>query len=190
MFIASPFITIDVVLIFELSSTEVAAPKSIGHGKVMPPNTKDRATLRIYLHHMAEKVATRLRKYGLEAQRFFIGFLTEQGWLAKKVKTVGPTNDSKEIKQLANNLLNEYWSGQGCFQVQITALDPKDLGNQLSLFSKKDIKRENINQTMDQINERYGEFSLAPAILLNRSDMPNVIAPAPAWKLAGHRKTV
>jgi DNA polymerase-4 len=156
----------------------VAAPKSIGHGKVMPPNTKDRATLRIYLHHMAEKVATRLRKYGLEAQRFFIGFLTEQGWLAKKVKTVGPTNDSKEIKQLANNLLNEYWSGQGCFQVQITALDPKDLGNQLSLFSKKDIKRENINQTMDQINERYGEFSLAPAILLNRSDMPNVIAPA------------
>ncbi len=166
----------------------VAAPKSIGHGKVMPPNTKDRATLKIYLHHMAEKVGARLRKHNFEAQHFFIGFLTEQGWLAKKMKTEEPTCDSQDIKVLANDLLSNYIKGQGCFQVQITALDPKDHGNQLSLFSKKDIKREQINQAMDRINERYGEFTLAPAILLNRSDMPNVIAPA--WKPDGHRKTI
>jgi len=41
---------------------------------------------------------------------------------------------------------------------------------------------------MDAINQRYGEFALAPARLLNRSDMPNVIAPA--WKPHGHRRTV
>jgi len=166
----------------------VAAPKSIGHGKVMPPNTNDRSILKIYLHHMAEKVAARLRKHSFEAKYFFIGFLTEQGWLAKKMQTEEPTDDSKHIKILANNLLNKYWEGQGCFQVQITALDPKDSGKQLSLFSKKDVKREHINRAMDKINERYGEFTLAPAILLNRSDMPNVIAPA--WKPGGHRKTV
>lgn len=166
----------------------IPAPKSIGHGKVMPPNTKDPNTLKIYLHHMAEKVAARLRKYEFEAQHFFIGFLTEQGWLARKMKTEEPTDDSYQIKALANDLLNHYWQGQGCFQVQITALDPKDQGNQLSLFSKKDIKREQINLAMDRINERYGEFTLAPANLLHRSDMPNVIAPA--WKPDGHRKTV
>ena len=168
--------------------SNVAAPKSIGHGKIMPPNTKQHSVLKIYLHHMAEKVGVRLRKYHFEAQHFFIGFRTEQGWLAKKMKTVDPTDDSQQIKALANDLLNHYWQGQGCFQVQITALDPKDQGNQLSLFQQKDIKREQINQTMDRINERYGEFTLAPAVLLNRSDMPNVIAPA--WKPAGHRKTV
>ena len=166
----------------------VAAPKSIGHGKVMPPNTKDKTILRTYLHHMAEKVGARLRKHHYEAQTFFIGFRTEQGFLAKKMKTEEPTDDSKQIKALANEYLNQNWRGQGCFQVQITAVDPKDHGNQLSLFSKKDIKREQINQAMDKINERYGEFTLAPALLLNRSDMPNVIAPA--WKPGGHRKTV
>ncbi len=166
----------------------VPAPKSIGHGKVMPPNTKEPAALKTYLHHMAEKVAARLRKHEFEAQHFFIGFLTEQGWLARKFKTEEPTNDSYQIKALANDLLNHYWRGQGCFQVQITALDPKDRGHQLSLFSKRDIKREQINLAMDQINERYGEFTLAPANLLHRSDMPNVIAPA--WKPNGHRKTV
>ena len=36
--------------------------------------------------------------------------------------------------------------------------------------------------------EYYGEFALAPARLLNRSSMPNVIAPA--WKPYGHRQTL
>ena len=137
---------------------------------------------------MAEKVATRLRKHELEAQRFFIGFRTEQGWLALKMKTIEPTDDSYAIKTLANDLLNNYWQGEGCFQVQITAVDPKIKGNQLSLFSKQDVKRDSINQAMDKINQRYGEFTLAPANLLNRSNMPNVIAPA--WKPGGVRKTV
>ena len=172
----------------ELLHPIVAAPKSIGHGKVMPPNTTDKNTLKIYLHHMAEKVAARLRKHEFEAQRFFIGFRTERGWLALKMKTIEPTNDSHAIKNLANDLLNNYWKGEGCFQVQITAVDPKIKGNQLSLFSKQDVKRDNINQAMDKINQRYGEFTLAPANLLNRSNMPNVIAPA--WKPGGVRKTV
>ncbi|MGK0298717.1 MAG: hypothetical protein ACI9XC_002340, partial [Gammaproteobacteria bacterium] len=45
-----------------------------------------------------------------------------------------------------------------------------------------------LNRVMDNINKRYGEFTLARANLLNRSDMPNVIAPA--WKPYGHRQTI
>jgi DNA polymerase-4 len=41
---------------------------------------------------------------------------------------------------------------------------------------------------MDAVNARYGEFALAPAQLLNRSSMPNVIAPA--WKPYGHRQFI
>ena len=41
---------------------------------------------------------------------------------------------------------------------------------------------------MHKINKRFGEFALAPATLLKRSDMPNVIAPS--WKPDGHRRTV
>jgi len=45
-----------------------------------------------------------------------------------------------------------------------------------------------LHQAMDAINDRYGEFTLSPARLLQRSDMPNVIAPA--WKPDGHRQTI
>jgi DNA polymerase-4 len=44
------------------------------------------------------------------------------------------------------------------------------------------------NQAMDLVNRRYGELTLAPARLLNRSDMPNVISPG--WKPSGPRQSI
>ena len=51
-----------------------------------------------------------------------------------------------------------------------------------------DNKRDQLNAAIDQINQRYGEFTVAPSRLIDRSAMPNVIAPA--WKPFGHRKTI
>ena len=66
--------------------TNVKPPKTIGHGKVMPPQTKDLDTILTYFHHMSEKVAARLRKHHYKASHFYIGLKTEQGWLNKKAK--------------------------------------------------------------------------------------------------------
>lgn len=51
----------------------VPDPKSMGHGKVIPPNTTDRDTVLTYLLHMSEKLAARLRRHDMKAQRFFRG---------------------------------------------------------------------------------------------------------------------
>ncbi len=75
--------------------------------------------------------------------------------------------------------------------VQVTALDPRPAQQQIEMFdndSAKQDKQERVNAVMDQINLRYGEFTLAPAQLLNRSSMPNVIAPA--WRPYGHRQFI
>ena len=53
------------------------------------------------------------------------------------MQTEMPTNDSQQIKKLVNIFLRDYWQKQGSFQVQITALDPKDQGHQMSLFGEK-----------------------------------------------------
>ncbi|MCG7946362.1 MAG: DNA polymerase IV, partial [Candidatus Thiodiazotropha taylori] len=78
--------------------------------------------------------------------------------------------------------------GEGCFQVQVTALDPKPTGYQRDLLKPAQQQRERLDQAMDEVNQRYGEFTLAPTRLLGRSKMPNVIAPA--WKPFGHRETI
>ncbi len=165
-----------------------ATPQSMGHGKVVPPNTRDKALIHTYFLHMSEKVATRLRRHNLEANAFSIGLRTEQGWIGETVKTAYPTQGGHRIMALCESVLNEHWQQQGIFQIQVTAFHPQPSGQQLTLLEDNTRKMDNFNQVMDHVNERYGEFTLAPARLLNRSAMPNVIAPA--WKPFGHRQTI
>ena len=58
----------------------------------------------------------------------------------------------------------------------------------LDFFAGADLRARRLNRARDLINERFGEFTIAPAKLLGRSSMPNVIAPA--WKPYGHRQTI
>lgn len=168
--------------------TDTPPPKSMGHGKVMPPDTREREVILTYLLHMSEKLGSRLRRHGMRAQHFAIGLKTRAGWLGAKLKLVAPGDDAHEIFALCGFMLAQRWQGQGVFQVQVTALDPQPATGQLDLFNARDARHDDINQVMDAVNRRYGEFALAPARLLQRSDMPNVIAPA--WKPDGHRQTI
>jgi len=168
--------------------TTVAAPKSIGHGKVVPPDTRDRQVIYMYLIHMAEKVAARLRRHALQARRYFIGLKCRRGWLGGKFRLALAGNDSRPVIRLCRTMIQEYWRGEGIWQVQVTALDPHPVRGQIDLFSEDGAGTQRLNKAMDLINERYGEFAIAPASLLDRSAMPNVIAPG--WKPYGHRQSI
>lgn len=164
-------------------------PQTIGHGKVMPPETTDSLTILTYLQHMSEKVAVRLRRYYFQARWFFIGLKTARGWLKQQCTSSLYTDDGQVIYQLCRAFVDQCWRGEGVWQVQVTALSPQQ-GQQGDLFAATEVmeNREQINQAMDRINQRFGELTLAPARLLGRSQMPNVIAPA--WQPNGHRKTI
>ena len=169
--------------------TKIAAPKSLGHGKIMPPNTTDKDVIYMYLMHMAEKLGARMRQHSLAARTYFIGLRTRDGWIgSNKLKTTFPTNDSRPIIDLCNRMMYDCWRGEGVFQVQVTALDPRPEKGQTELFLDAEDRFHRLNKVMDEINNRYGEFTLARANLMHRSDMPNVIAPA--WKPYGHRQTI
>jgi DNA polymerase-4 len=170
---------------------EVAAPKSIGHGKVMPPNTRDREIILTYLLHMAVKVSARLRRYHFEAKTYAVGINSYNGWLGSKVKLSKPGNDTQVLFRLCRYVLDHCWKGEGIFQVQVTALDPQPASLQLDLFDNNPALQKQLSQLntiIDDVNERYGEMTLAPARLLKRSTMPNVIAPS--WKPKGHRQSI
>jgi DNA polymerase-4 len=169
--------------------TDIPAPKSMGHGKVIPPNTSDKTVLLTYCQHRSEKLARRLRKHQLQAQTFFIAVKSESDWIKTRSKTQIPMNDGRLIYGLCQRFLEDDWQARcGVFQVQVTALDPQPEGMQYDLFAISDEKKNSVNRVMDGVNTRYGEFTLSPARLLNRSQMPNVIAPA--WKPDGHRQTI
>ncbi len=165
----------------------VPSPQSIGHGKVMPPDTTDIRTVRLYLSHMATKVVARLRKYQLYASRFMMGLRTRSGWIGDVLHSSTPTHDERPLQQFIRHFVSHIWHGEPIWAVQVTALDPRP-STQLDLFAPIDEQRERSNRAMDAINQRYGEMTLASARLLDRSSMPNVIAPS--WKPRGHRQTI
>lgn len=167
---------------------EVPAPKSVGHGKVLPPATRDRELLLTWLLHMATKVGTRLRRHELEAGRFFVGLRTDLGWIGGKPRLPLPTADGGVIFALCRRVLDEAWDGEGIHQVQVTALDPRSTSQQIEMFAPNLDRRRLLHAAIDRVNDRFGALALAPARLLGRSDMPDVIAPA--WKPTGHRRTV
>ncbi len=162
-------------------------PKSIGHGKVIPPNTKDKATLLLFLNHMAEKVAYRLRRHTLAAQRFSVGIRMDTGWLTIKCVSTFPTDDGNQIYKMARQLIETSWHGEGVFQCQVTALDPAPRDLQADLFSEVKIK-PSYHTVMDKINARYGMGALTNAIRMQALQMPDVISPA--WRPEGHRSTI
>jgi DNA polymerase IV len=169
--------------------TKTANPKSMGHGKVMPPNTHDWQVIETFLMHMCEKLAARLRRYHFHAKHFYVGLCSRDfGWIGSVGQTVCPTHDGREIYQLGELVLAQHWRGEPVWQIQVTALDPDGGGAQLDFFQQPDSKREQLNDVIDDINDRYGAFTIAPAPLLFRSGMPDVIAPA--WKPEGHRETI
>jgi DNA polymerase-4 len=169
--------------------TQVANPKSMGHGKVMPPNTRDQRVIETFLMHMCEKLGSRLRHYQFHAKHFFIGLRSHDvGWIGATTRAAQPTSDGREIFQLGIFTLAQHWRGEPVSQIQVTALDPDASGLQLDFFHQPDQQREEINHVVDDINDKFGEFTIAPAPLLFRSAMPNVIAPS--WKPEGYRQTI
>ncbi len=168
---------------------DVPPPKSIGHGKVLPPATCDREVLLTFLQHMSEKVGARLRRYDMEAQRLLIALKSEEGWIGEKRQLPLPTNDGRAIFTLCRQVVAQRWHGEPIYQVQVTALDPRPAQLQGDLFATlHPLANEGSNRAMDAINQRFGDLTLAPARLINRGEMPDVIAPA--WKPTGHRRTV
>lgn len=84
--------------------------------------------------------------------------------------------------------MDECWHGEGVFQRQINAFDPLPAAAQGDWVRPYKGKRDALHGAIDQINQRYGEFTLLPVPLLDRSDMPNVISPA--WRPFGYRETI
>ena len=170
-------------------TTKIPQPKSLGHGKVLPPNTRSRDVIKKYLLQMSIKLTCRLRRHNLMAQCFFIGIKTPQGWLGDKFKLAYPTDDTQTLYQLTQKFIQQYHLENNIArQVQITALDPYPALAQGDLFASHKVSQQQLNRTVDAINNRYGQFTITPANLLERTSMPDVISPA--WKPSGHRQTI
>lgn len=169
--------------------TQVREAKSMGHGKVLPPATRDDKTLLSYFSYLCERLAMRLRGNHLSASVFFIGMKSMLwGWLSVKVQLLNDTDHALEIYKHCQQLLKKYPEHDVIRQVQVTALDPKSGYQQLDLFVQKQQLHKPINKVKDSINLLFGKQTLSSARQLQHHDMVAVISPA--WRPQGTRNSI
>ena len=173
---------------FEGLTLDPVHPKSLGHGKVLMPNTKDRYLIKKTFLRMSVKLSRRLRNSGYESNKFLVNIKIKAGWVQKKIKLEHPTCDQFVIYSLCELFLGMFDKNVGIYQVQVTAINPTQKDIQTDLFGSQ-TGQDNYMSVVDSINQRFGQDVVRPARLKSDiSDSPDVIAPA--WRPKGYRKSV
>ncbi len=174
---------------FEGLTPDSVHPKSLGHGKVLMPNTKNRYLIKKIFLRMANKLSLRLRKSNYESNIFLVAIKIKAGWVKKKIRIEKATCDQKDIFNICLFYLNLFDKNIGIFQVQVTALHPIRKNIQIDIFNQENNKNIVLDQALDNINDKFGSDAIKPARLMSdNTDSPDVIAPA--WRPNGHRKSV
>jgi DNA polymerase IV len=150
-------------------NTDISPPKSVGNGKVIPPQTRDKNTVLMTFMRMCEKVASRMRKNDLCAQHYLVAMkINFNGWVKHKTRLVIPSCDGHDIYQLCQRLIKDNWhTGVTVQQVQVTALDPRPAGEQTDLFVSPPAEHKSKHEVIDEINSRFGSEMIGPARALD-----------------------
>lgn len=174
---------------FEPLHLTVPDPKSIGHGKVLPPGCDESQAILAYFYRMALKVAARLRDHQLSSRLYFIGMKTDAwGWLGGRYQLPTSGQDGLAIYALAKQCCRAHPHHGVVRQIQLTALRPEPMFQQGDLFTPIDAKQQQCNHLLDAVQQRFGHDALVPASLLDHQLSPDVIAPA--WRPDGVRCSV
>lgn len=165
---------------------EEPPPKSIGHSMTLPHDVSKREIMEKHLLRLAEMVGRRLRKHHLQGKTIaltirYSNFTT----FTRQFTLKHPIDHSQDIYQAILKILTHIRLTQAVrlLGVSISNLTAKTV--QLPLFEEEQ-KRMTTTKLMDDINDRYGEFTLTRGSLLFSFHHQGVISPA--WRPEGARR--
>lgn len=164
---------------------EEEEPKSIGHSMTLPRDIGDRREIHAYLLRLSEMVGRRARRHGLMGKVISLVIRYPDFETFSKQKTFREyTDDTHVIYQSVIDILNSLRLRDKIrlLGVSLSTLTRDPL--QLSLF-KESRRRKSLLQTMDRINDRYGDFTLIWGSYKIQEVDSGVISPA--WRPSGVR---
>lgn len=163
-----------------------ASPKSIGHSMTLPHDVSQREVMAKHLLRLAEMVGRRLRRHHFKGRTIALtirynNFTT----FTRQLTLKHPFDNSQDIYHAALSILTtiKLTHPVRLLGVGISNLTPETV--QLPLFEEEQ-KRVMVTKLMDDINDRYGEFTLTWGSLLFPFNHKGVISPA--WRPEGARK--
>lgn len=146
--------------------------KNYGNSQILTRDYTIRRELEIVLREVGEQVAARTRAHKLQTKcvSLFVGFSKYKSTGKRKgfnvQRKISPTNDNELLVQEILALFRQNWHGEAVRSVGVSysQLIP-DTSQQLTFFEQPSIqiKKHEVDKTVDQIRRKYGFTSLVKA---------------------------
>jgi DNA polymerase-4 len=148
---------------------EKFAVRSFGNDFAIREWTQDRDTIARYIMKLSEKTGRRLRNHDYQAQGVYLGLAFEDGnWWGKSLRSKTTIYSTQEIYLHLMRLLNQVPFDAKCTHVNIAVFNVSPATPvQLGLFDGTRLDTRSLARASDEINDRYGEFTLTPALMAN-----------------------
>jgi DNA polymerase-4 len=135
----------------------------VGHSRVLDPAIRDPENAFGITRQLTIKAATRLRRYGLYARRFFLSVRSVEGEYWENGRVFSPTQDNfafiKALEDMWGKMLFDLQS-EKLFKVSVSLsglFERQEIT--LDLFETRAPKKEQslaLSQSMDALNKRFG----------------------------------
>ena len=159
--------------------------KSMGHSLTLQEDAHDKEIVKRHLLQLSEKVGRRLRRDNYQGRTIsLILRYSDFETIAKQYTLKKFIDDGKSIYEIALNLLNALFiEHRGVRLVGVSVSNLICEAKQLDILPQER-RRENLLYALDQINDKFGEFTITYAKLLEPIRGGNVISPA--WRPQKH----
>ena len=151
-------------------SQEEEDPKSISHSVTLEEDTSDVETIRRVLLELSERVSKRMRRGSFYSSRVVLTVRYSDFYTFTKQKTLPKSiNNGNEIFRHIFEIFQSISHAKQIRLLGVGATLLKREQGQLNLFEKRE-KSDNLLKAMDQVNERFGDWTLTWASLLSDKD--------------------
>jgi DNA polymerase-4 len=160
--------------------------KSMGHSMTLDEDCSDITMIERHILHLSEKVGRRLRRglYGGRTVSLIIRY-ADFHTFSKQKRLRRAVNHGLDIYAAALRLLRETRLLQPLRLVGVSISSLERMMAEIPLFVDER-KRKCVAEAMDEINDRYGEFTVTWGTLAERHRHERVISPS--WRPTGDRQ--
>jgi DNA polymerase-4 len=177
---------IDDDAVVPLADQEAEESRSIGHSMTLEKDCGDPAELERHILQLSEKVGRRLRRGGYRGRTVTLTLrYADFRTFSRRRRLHHAVRHGLDIHTAAASLLREVALEQAVRLVGVTVSDLDHAGDQVSLF-EHDRKKDSLSGAMDEINDRFGDFTVTWGTLAARERHGRVISPA--WRPGGTRE--
>lgn len=136
-------------------------PKSIGHSYCLPQKTKDKRYLVKILMKLCEKTGRRLREQNLESRLITVYWSYAQGGgFGQSFKSQDSFFTTMDIFQKAFGFLKNFPLPANVAMLAVSVGSLVPTSNQLSLLEGARSNTRRLNNALDEINDKFGDFTV------------------------------